>query len=449
MTRTISDATVNALEALIIKGSVAAFLIKIAVERGFELTEIAAMSGISRTALHNWINGAIARKKNLIQLINKLNIDESYLDSRIQSPKVNERNFDSKSLIELASYEALKINLLDLIVLSKKSNQESNHSIFVNKLYKNHGKSLIEASLNMPSGGRLGYQRDYEIREGYGAKLVLVFLNSIDSWEGIGKRSLMSLQKILIYILSFDQYQTEDLEVISTDEFEIIENINFLPILLIEIKEFHHVYDKVNALVKELLPDAVLALDSDIPDAKNSVPICDLWWESTCTSEDIICSFEQNGCGDAEGELLLTWLNDVDGRFFMNSVRDKIKNSMLTHKTELEIFAYQGRFFDLNDFDDLNSSEKKHLKNIFESVLEVSIVERQYAKLKKFQLGDDEQLEKATNLYDFGPSKLFVEGCEFPFTHKALEFLFTSLGFTVKFYFNKPTKWIHKIKINW
>lgn len=151
--------------------------------------------------------------------------------------------------------------------------------------------------------------------------------------------------------------------------------------------------------------------------------------------------------------MLLTWLNDVDGRAIMNSIRNKIKMAVLSNQTELDLFAHQGRFINLNDYSDLESSDIDKLTKLFNSLLENHPDEIRALLLKNFQYGDDEDLdcviESLSEYYEFDPSALYIEGRQFPLTHNAFEFLFTSLGFNVKILINNPTQWIHKIKISW
>ncbi len=460
MSRTISSEKLNALSHLKLKGSIAACLIGIGLSRGYELKKIAEIAGVSRAALHSWINGATARKNNLAQLIIGLNIQESELNSIYSAPDTNNRSFDSKSLTESIAYEVQKKELAELIKIVAELKEHSNNSIFTAPLYRNHGKALIEASLNMPDGGRPYYKKIAnkteleEVTQGYGDELIIVFPYAPgSSWTMLDKQDLISLQKILLHILKRRGYEADYLDENCEDKQSIIRAIERESIVILEIQYFCELYDEILSLVSKLLPNAVLAFGSEYPSSKNSVPICDLWWETSKYKEDIKCQFDQNGCGEIEGELLLTWLNDVDGKKIMNILRDKIKQHMLENKKYLTLFAHQGRFVEVGDFDFDHLSKNGTARLLYRTMLESCPAGTSSHRLNNFQYGDDQYLEDLEtaipSIWELEPSRLYIENREFPFTFRAFEFLFTSLGFTTTITIDNPAQWIHKIKISW
>ena len=73
----------------------------------------------------------------------------------------------------------------------------------------------------------------------------------------LDKKDLISLQKILIFILGKCEYDLGYLDESCEDKQQIICNIEDEAVVILEIKYFHEIYNEIASLKSKLLPTSV------------------------------------------------------------------------------------------------------------------------------------------------------------------------------------------------
>ena len=224
------------------------------------------------------------------------------------------------------------------------------------------------------------------------------------------------------------------------------------------VEEIYSIYDDIKGFASKVLPHAEFAMRSECFRGETIFSICDLWWETY-----------RGDPGFEEGEWLLTWLNDVDGRALLTGIRKKIKKQMSVGKKSLILHLHQGRFLSNEDYinafdesehegedgDDVDQRENAY-RLAYKDVLQASAAGKHKLRIAEFQYGDKDTLEEQDRIHHISEDtgsveegRIVLEGLEFPHSFEALEFLFNTLGYRSRLLQHKPVKFIHELVINW
>jgi hypothetical protein len=214
----------------------------------------------------------------------------------------------------------------------------------------------------------------------------------------------------------------------------------------LRIRDVYSIYDKIKKFASKNIPFSRIAMRHERSIGETYYPILDLWWET----------YRADRYFD-EGEWLLTWLNDVDGRKIFALFKKRIKEAMTVGSRSLTIYLHQGRFIEEDDlFSDEDPDECEPTKKItYEEICLATAAGRNKHGLKNFQYGDEEELHRQEGLFgiyeydDLDESAIIFLGYEFPHSFRTLEFIFQSLGYRAALIQDKPVKFIHEFTIGW
>ena len=316
----------------------------------------------------------------------------------------------------------------------------------------------------MPEGGRQNHPTTVfgtgleTVEEGYGDELVILFKNCEVGWRKLPQEQLEAIRTLILYV--HEAANAESFYICETpDNFDkLARALESEPTLRMRVQEIYSIYDDIKSYASKVLPHAKFAMRSECSRGETIFSICDLWWETYRKDPD----FE-------EGEWLLTWLNDVDGRELLAEIRTKIKKQMSVGEKSLILHLHQGRYLANEDYinafdesehegedgDDVDQRENAY-RLAYQDVLRASAAGQHKLRIEEFQYGDKDTLEEQDRIHHISEDTAYIEeglivleGREFPHSFEALEFLFKALGYRSSLLRHKPVKFIHELVINW